>query len=207
MATDKQIQANRENSQHSTGPVSDAGREAVSQNRTTHGLAGAYKAQTESELEEFRRLTDSFVTDYNATCQTEIQLIFKMAEALIRSTRAMHYQDTSMISIESDDPEEAARARKELELYIRYQAHHDRAYQRYTAELRKFQSENKKAEIGFESQKLKAAEETRKQERHELTISIAKARLEHQVLKNRRLNPIPEPENASQIPEVNRLAA
>ncbi len=81
---------------------------------------GAYKAQTESELEEFRRLTDSFINDYNATCQTEIVLIFKMAEALTRSTRAMHYQDTSMISIESDDPEEAARARKEFELYIRY---------------------------------------------------------------------------------------
>ncbi len=188
MATDKQIQANRENSQHSTGPVSEAGREAVSQNRTAHGLAGAYKAQTESELEEFRRLTDSFINDYNAVCQTEIQLIFKMAEALIRSTRAMHYQDACMMSIESDDPDEAARARKEFELYIRYQAHHDRAYQRYTAELRKFQSENKKAEIGFESQKLKAADETRKQEHHEVTMSIAKARLEHETLKNRKLN-------------------
>ncbi len=187
MATEKQIQANRENSQHSTGPVSEAGREAVSQNRTTHGLAGSYKAQTESELEEFRRLTDSFINDYNATCQTEIELIFKMAEALIRSTRAMHYQDACMISIESDDPEEAARARKEFELYIRYQAHHDRAYQRYTAELRKFQSENKKAEIGFESQKLKAADETRKRERHELAVSIGRARLEHETLKNRKL--------------------
>ncbi len=207
MATDKQIQANRENSQHSTGPVSETGREAVSQNRTTHGLAGAYKAQTESELEEFRRLTDSFINDYNATCQTEIQLIFKMAEALIRSTRAMHYQDTSMISIESDDPDEAARARKEFELYIRYQAHHDRAYQRYTAELRKFQSENKKAEIGFESQKLKAAEETRKQERHELTISIAKARLEHQILKNNKLASGASPEKTCEQLEITRVAA
>ena len=38
MSTEKQILANRENSQHSTGPVSAPGKAAVSQNRTTHGL-------------------------------------------------------------------------------------------------------------------------------------------------------------------------
>jgi predicted metal-dependent hydrolase len=91
----------------------------------------------------------------------------------------MRLQDLSvdMLSEYGEDDECAARYRKEVELYIRYQASHDRALQRYAAELRKFQSEKKKAEIGFESQKREQAEETRRQERHHVAIAIQKARL------------------------------
>jgi hypothetical protein len=98
-------------------------------------------------------------------------------------------------------------ARKDLELYMRYQTTHDRSYQRYAAELRKFQAELKKAEIGFESQKRREvqdaraqAQETRREnnenrrgEQHDIAILNGKARLEHQQLLNRRL--------AMQIPE------
>jgi hypothetical protein len=199
MPTDKQIQANRENAQLSTGPTSDAGRAAVSQNRTTHGLAGEFKTHSDFETEEYKRLLPQLSHEYNTTTTTEVEIISKMVEALIRSNRAVQLQD-DCIGLMEDDPDDA-RARKDLELYIRYQASHDRAYQRYAAELRKFQAELKKAEIGFESQKRREAQdvrakaqETRREnnekrhsEQHEITILNGKARLEHQQLLNRKL--------------------
>ena len=60
MATQAQIDANRQNAQHSTGPVTEAGRAAVSQNRTTHGLTGEFKTRTEAETAEYARLLESF---------------------------------------------------------------------------------------------------------------------------------------------------
>jgi hypothetical protein len=41
MASPAQITANRENAQHSTGPVTAAGKQKVAMNRITHGLTGA----------------------------------------------------------------------------------------------------------------------------------------------------------------------
>jgi hypothetical protein len=180
MATEAQIAANRANSQHSTGPVTEEGRAAVAENRTTHGLSGKFKARDDYEMEQFKLLFEQLCNDYQVSTSTEITFVHKMVDAMIRSERAMRLQDLSvdMLSEYGEDDECAARYRKEVELYIRYQASHDRALQRYAAELRKFQSEKKKAEIGFESQKREQAEETRRQERHELGIAIQKARLQ-----------------------------
>ncbi len=97
--------------------------------------------------------------------------------------------------------------RPELERYLRYQAHHDRAYARASAELLKRRNERRKAAIGFESQKLKAAEETRKQERHQLAVSLAKVRLEHEVLKNRKLKTTSPSDKLPQEPQPAALAA
>lgn len=49
-ASQAQINANRENATHSTGPRSEAGKATVSQNRTTHGLnynAATFRPYTE----------------------------------------------------------------------------------------------------------------------------------------------------------------
>ena len=138
----------------------------------------------------FQRILADLVADYDVTCKTEIELAMKMAESLVRSNRALLFQDSCFSLIDSGDDELAAKARKELELYMRYQAHHDRAFQRYSAELRKLQSERKKAEIGFESQQRKQADENRKQERHACTITLQKARLEQQLIKNGKLSAV-----------------
>jgi hypothetical protein len=159
--------------------VTEEGRAAVAENRTTHGLAGKFKARDEFEMKQYEYMFEKLCDDYGVSTSTEIQFVHKVVDAMIRSERAMRLQDLSvdMLSEYGEDDECASRYRKEVELYIRYQASHDRALQRYAAELRKFQSEKKKAEIGFESQKRQQAEETRRQERHELAMAIQKARL------------------------------
>jgi hypothetical protein len=55
MATDKQIKANRKNAQKSTGPKTDEGKAAVSQNAVKHGLFtdSVVTGETEAEYEAF----------------------------------------------------------------------------------------------------------------------------------------------------------
>ena len=209
MATDAQIQANRLNAQLSTGPTTEAGREAVSQNRTTHGLSGLFKAQNEREIEQYATVLRKICDDFNTTTGYEIEVAGKMAEAMVRSNRAVLYQDLCTETLEFGDEDEFDRAHKLLQLYIRYQGQHDRAYQRYAAELRKFQSEKKKAEIGFESQKRREAQdvianaqENRKQEYHQATLSLVQARLEHQILKNRSLSRVVPTTKKEEIPPI-----
>jgi hypothetical protein len=179
--------------------VTEAGREAVSQNRTRHGLAGDFKTRNEAETAEYKNMLNKLCHDYKVTTNTEVELISNMTEALIRSRRAARRQDVC-IGLMEDYPNDQ-QARKDLQLYMRYQTTHDRAYQRYAAELRKFQAELKKAEIGFESQKRREvqdvraqAQETRREnnenrrgEQHDIAILNGKARLEHQQLLNRKL--------------------
>ncbi len=201
MATDKQIQANRENAQLSTGPTTEAGKEAVAQNRTQHGLTGNFIFLSKDDREEFNEMRRNLVADLTVTSPTEFELIDRMAESLWRSRRAVELQDECMDTLAFKDESLHPETRKNLELYLRYQASHDRAYQRYAAELRKLQADLKKAEIGFDSQtrrevldaRAEAQEtrrgknEVRRQEQHENAVQLQKARIEHQQLLNRKL--------------------
>jgi hypothetical protein len=194
VATDKQIRANRENAQYSTGPTSEAGKEAVSQNRTTHGLTGRFVFRSEEEIEDFHDLRRQLGRDLSVSTVAELELIEMMAQSLWRSRRAIELQDQCIDTLACGDEDLAAETRKNLELYIRYQASHDRAYQRYAAELRKLQAELKKAEIGFESQKGREAQEqraqaqetrrlaaeTRKAEDHKISMEIKQQRCERE---------------------------
>src|SRR5579883_2259301 len=57
MATEAQIAANRANAQRSTGPRTEAGKQAVAQNRLEHGLSGgAFRLLPWESAEEFEAL-------------------------------------------------------------------------------------------------------------------------------------------------------
>jgi hypothetical protein len=78
--------------------------------------------------------------------------------------------------------------------YLRYQTHHDRLFQRALHDLLKLRAERRKAEIGFESQKRREAQEARSQtaeirresdenrkvERHTVDMDIRKTRLDRE---------------------------
>jgi phage-related minor tail protein len=214
MATDAQIAANRENAQHSTGPTSEAGKEAVSHNSTIHGLTGNFIFLCDEDRAEFNKMLRSLLIDLNASTDSEFELVDKMAQSLWRSRRALELQDKCIDILAFEDESLAPATRKNLELYIRYQTSHDRAYQRYAAELRKLQAELKKAEIGFVSQKHAAAQETRRenneirrQEQHANTVQLQKARLEHALLRNRKLDCEVSQLESSKMPRSSELLA
>ena len=191
--SEAKLAANRGNSQLSTGPVSSAGKAISSQNRTRHGLSGSkFRVMPDESQADFDEMLAHLLEDHVPADQTETEFVHQLAEAFWLARRAMRLQDACLLAIESGDQEVAKTARKDLALYLRYQTTHDRTASRCLTELRKCRNERRRVERGFESQKLRAAQETRKQEthrirqaidrrkqeRHEMSLLAAQAKLE-----------------------------
>ncbi len=190
----RKLQANRANALKATGPTSAAGKEKVSQNRTTHGLLGQFRVLPGEHQDRFDALLDQLIEDENPVGIAEIELVKKMAESMWLAQRARRYQEACFVvkpqtgdQLVGNQAEIAVRP--QLERYLRYQAHHDRAYARASAELLKRKKERRLAEIGFESQQREQAQErrretneNRKDELHKIAIATAQKRLElHEV--------------------------
>jgi hypothetical protein len=186
--SDARLNANRANAKRSSGAKTPEGKQIVSQNSTVHGLAGKFKVLASELQSEFEDLLSGLLASHAPANAAETEMVTRMAQELWLTRRAARLQDRCLETIDSDDQEAAKTARQDLNLYLRYQTTHERGYQRYSAELRRLQSDRKKAEVGFVSQKHREAEEVRKQERHEATTGYIKSRLEHQQMKNRLLS-------------------
>jgi hypothetical protein len=186
--SDARLQANRENAKLSSGAKTPAGKQIVSQNSTVHGLTGKFRVLSTETQSEFDELLAGLISSHAPADAAETELITSIAEALWLARRATRLQDRCLETIASGDLEAAKIARADLNLYMRYQTTHERSHQRYAAELRKLQSDRRKAEVGFVSQKHKEADQQRKQERHESTLAYIKSRLDHQLMKNRLLS-------------------
>jgi hypothetical protein len=145
------LAANRANSQLSTGPVSSAGKEISSQNRTRHGLSGSnFRVMPDESQADFDEMLAHLLEDEAPAGQTETEFVHQLAQAFWLSRRAMRLQDACLLAIESDDQEAAKSARKDFALYLRYQTTHDRTASRCLTELRKCRNERRRAERGFE---------------------------------------------------------
>ncbi|HZS55403.1 MAG TPA: hypothetical protein VFA65_13465 [Bryobacteraceae bacterium] len=190
MSSQAQIDANRENAQHSTGPSSEAGKAASSQNAVRHGLSGHIFSLLEWEdAEDFDRLQQALRDEHQPVTPTEHILVEKMVQCYWLSQRAQSLQ-TSIMTEHPFSPE----AQNELTPYLRYQAHYERLFQRALKDLLTLRAEKRKEQIGFVSQQAREAkearsqaaeirresDETRKQEQHSLKIAIAKKRLERE---------------------------
>ena len=91
------MQANRENSQHSTGPVTDAGKAAVSQNRTTHGLnynPDTFRVLACEDQAQYNALLKALMEEQNPQDTTETLLVTAMAQHRWLLDRANRLQET-----------------------------------------------------------------------------------------------------------------
>src|SRR6202451_1798354 len=80
MSTLKQIFANRRNAEKSCGAKTEAGKAAVSQNATFHGLTGRFKVIEGESQETFDNLFNQFMLDEQPVGSVEIELVRRMAE-------------------------------------------------------------------------------------------------------------------------------
>ena len=90
MATDKQIAANRQNAQKSTGPKTPEGRAAVRLNGVKHGLFAetlVLKGESESD---FNALIESYEAEHAPATPTEEALVQQLAMATWRLRRLYH---------------------------------------------------------------------------------------------------------------------
>ena len=171
MSTAAQIEANRENAKLSTGPCTEEGRAASSQNRFRHGFCGYFQVLASENEDAYVRLLDSLREEHLPGTPTEHILVERMAQHHWLSQRAQYLQKFLL----ADGPVDPAN-HKEFAIYLRYQTSNDRAFSKCLNDLLKLRAEKRKAEIGFERQNQKEAEEKRKQEAHEAKLRLQTAR-------------------------------
>ncbi|HEY1950212.1 MAG TPA: hypothetical protein VGG97_24595 [Bryobacteraceae bacterium] len=165
MSTANQIAANQANAQLSTGPKTETGKAASSQNSWKHGLFGVFRVlNTESQM-AYQDLLQSLQTEYNPATPTEAILVERMAQHHWLRNRALHYQNHYL---ESGDESSA----KQLSLFMRYETMHERAFHKCLNDLLKLRAEKQKQEIGF-------ASHTRKQELHRSEVRSREARADY----------------------------
>ena len=189
MSTAAQIAANQANSQHSTGPSSETGKAASSRNNFKFGFNCRFEVLPYENQAGFDALLAALQTEHNPTTATEGILVTKMAEHYWLARRAQGLQDTTWAP---ENPLGDDERLKLLAIFMRYHTTHDRAFYKALNQLQKQRAEQRKSEIGFESQKhqqaadlaanvrreaaetRRLADETRKLEAHE-----ARVRLQH----------------------------
>ena len=210
----RKLAANRANAQRSTGPQSASGKETVSQNRTTHGLCGRFRVLPSEDQAEYDTLLERFLKSEQPADDVERELVAKMARHTWLSERAIRFQEACFLfqppTPEQQKPDVEGRTRqscgvlKDIDVYLRYQASHDRAYQRAANELAKRRTDRRLAARGFESQKRAAAEETRRKERqsqrtelHPYKVATAQYHRERQLQRAAKRNLLQRSANAA----------
>jgi hypothetical protein len=87
MSTLNRIEINRENAQHSTGPVTEAGKKKASLNALRHGLTSQLVVMPTEDLEAYRSHLKSFLDEYHPQGATEASLVQALADASWRLNR------------------------------------------------------------------------------------------------------------------------
>jgi hypothetical protein len=87
MASDSQINANRENARHSTGPKTADGKASSARNSTRHGLLAREAVLPEEDPREFRDLLASLEAEFQPATPVEELLVRDMASAQWRLRR------------------------------------------------------------------------------------------------------------------------
>jgi hypothetical protein len=78
---------NRANSQHSTGPKTEAGKQRSSLNALRHGLTGQVVVMPNEDLQAYRSHLISFTGEYNPQGATEAHLVQALADTSWRLNR------------------------------------------------------------------------------------------------------------------------
>ena len=164
--SDAQLAANRANAQKSTGPKSEPGLAASSQNHTVHGLTrrnGFFMLLAVENEEDFSTFKADMLLEHNPATPTEGILVQTMIESHWLATRASSLQSFYLNEQTGEITDE-----KKHNLYGRYQTTHTRAFHKALNDLLKLRKEKRTEQNGFESQKRKDEELRIKNERHEM---------------------------------------
>src|SRR3954453_15204022 len=88
MTTFKQIEANRRNARHSTGPTSDQGKLRSRRNAVRHGLTAETVICALEDTGDYKAFEAAVIADYDAQSAVERELVLRLASLLWRIRRA-----------------------------------------------------------------------------------------------------------------------
>jgi hypothetical protein len=89
MTTEKQILANQQNANHSTGPRTEAGKRRSRRNAIRHGLTAETVIDTLEDSADYRAFERAIRSDYSPQTAIEGQLVSRLASLLWRLRRAV----------------------------------------------------------------------------------------------------------------------
>ncbi len=116
MTSFRQLDANRRNARHSTGPVTEEGKKRSRRNAVRHGLTAETVIDALEDADDYAAFELSITADYDAQSATEREMVLRLASLLWRLRRATAIE-TGLFKIE---------ARHLLQIRRKRQAHHDR---------------------------------------------------------------------------------
>src|SRR5215813_2773023 len=88
MTSYRQIEANRRNALKSTGPKTEAGKQASRRNAVRHGLTAETVISALEDAEDYEALEAAITADYDAQSTVERELVLRLASILWRLRRA-----------------------------------------------------------------------------------------------------------------------
>src|ERR1700686_1198817 len=88
MTTFRQIEANRRNARHSTGPITEQGKQRSRCNAVRHGLRAETVIRVLEDAADYQAFESAIVADYDAPSAVERELVLRLASLLWRLRRA-----------------------------------------------------------------------------------------------------------------------
>ena len=113
--SDKQVLANQNNANLSTGPQTETGKAVSSSNATRHGIFSAQLILQDEEPEDFRTLVTALQVDLRPVGALELTLVERIAVTIWRQRRLVR-AETARLNLARRDEEVAADVNRELDL-------------------------------------------------------------------------------------------
>jgi len=144
MASQKQIEANRNNAMKSTGPKSASGLQVVAQNAVKHGVFSTQSLLLPGEDgQAYEELREQFYKDFQATTRIEQLLVEKMAQAFWKKQRLAIFEQ-HLITVQQEEQTLNARIRQKA-----FQT--ERSTQLLEAEIKALKDEGESIQLCLET--------------------------------------------------------
>jgi hypothetical protein len=111
MTSIKQIEANRRNSLKSTGPKTEAGKQASRCNAVRHGLTAETVIGALEDAEDYKAFEATITADYDAQSAVERELVLRLVSLLWRLRRATTIE-TGLFEIQAEHLRDFGKARQ-----------------------------------------------------------------------------------------------
>jgi hypothetical protein len=101
MTSLRQIEANRRNSEKSTGPKTEAGKQRSRRNALRHGLCAETVVDILEDGDDYKAFEAAIIADYDAQTTVERELVLRLASLMWRIRRATSIE-TELLSIQAE---------------------------------------------------------------------------------------------------------
>ncbi len=134
MTSPKQIEANRRNALHSTGPVTPEGKERSRCNAVRHGLTAETVIGSLEDTEDYAAFEAAVIADYDAETAVQRELVLRLASILWRLRRSTAIESALFDAMAGERPTSSDPAASKVIAISSRKARHSRVGAMYSSE-------------------------------------------------------------------------